>query len=332
MSKGSRVLSSIGVMVISAALIAGCGKAKVDQAASAQPKDVVAKIDSKAITMADVNDKIAKLPAYYQKMVQDRKREFLDDMIIETVLYDEAKKRGLDKDAEVRSMLDEAERKIIVSKLIKDEVDVKASVTDKEIEDYYNTHKEEFSLPERTKASHILVKTEEEAKAVLDELSKGKAFEDLAKEKSLDSSSKKGGDIGYFTKGQLVPEFEEAAAKLEVGQISGIVKTQFGFHIIKVTDKKQPEAQEFKDVTTKIKNMLHMKQRQQAFDSLVEALKAKTKITINENAFGEAKAPVANEQGVPLEEVPQEAQPAQPQAPQPDNPDAGAQQAPEAGK
>lgn len=279
---GKRMWSALAVsfLVIGLFAFAGCEKAKPQKAAA--QKDVVATVGNETITLQEVDDRIAKMPAYYQNMLKDRKRELVEDLVLEKLFYKEAMTRGLQNDKEVKELLQEAQRKIVISKLIKDDIESKSTVSDKEVQEYYDTHKEEFAIPERWRASHILVKTQEEAKSVLDELSKGKTFEELAKEKSQDSSAKNGGDLGYFAKGQMVPEFEEAVLKLEVGQTSGVVKTQFGYHIIKLTDKKPPEAQEFKDASPRIKNELTMKKRREAFDKLVGTLKARTKTSINE--------------------------------------------------
>lgn len=284
---GKRMYLGVVVSFLTVCLFAfsGCGKPK---AAPAAKKGVVATVGSEVITMQDLDARIAKMPAYYQNMLKDRKKDVLEDMVLEILFYNEAKKRGLQNDKEVKEMLEEAQKKIMVSKLVKDEIESKVSVSDKQVENYYNAHKDEYNIPERWKAAHILVKTEEEAKSVLAELAKGKSFEDLAKEKSQDTSAKKGGDLGYFAKGQMVPEFEEAVLKLEVGQTSGIVKTQFGYHIIKLADKKPAQAQELKDVSAKIKNELLMTERRAAFDKIVAGLKADTKVSVNDSLLGEA--------------------------------------------
>lgn len=88
------------------------------------------------------------------------------------------------------------------------------------------------------KASHLLVKTEEEAKKLKEEIANGKDFGQVAQEVSLCPSGANGGDLGYFTKGQMVKEFEDAAFSMEVGQVSDPIKTQFGYHLIYLTDKK----------------------------------------------------------------------------------------------
>jgi peptidyl-prolyl cis-trans isomerase C len=280
-------------LVIGLLTFAGCEKAK-PAGSAAGAKDVVATVGNEKITLNEVDEKIAKMPPYYQSMLKDRKKELVEDLVLEKLFYNEAKVKGLENDKEVKELLAEARKKIIISKFIKDEIENKAAITDKEVQDYYDSHKEEFSIPERWRASHILVKTEQEAKGILDELSKGKSFEELAKEKSQDVSAKKGGDLGYFAKGQMVPEFEEAVIKLEVGQTSGIVKTQFGYHVIRLTDKKPPEAQQLKDVEARIKNELLTKKRREIFDKLVADLKSRTKTTINESLLSPPPAAKPN--------------------------------------
>lgn len=273
----------IAVVLLIMDLVVFTGCEKLNKTPAVSKKDVVATVGKEVITLTDVDKRISRLPAYYQNMVKDRKKQLVEDMALEILLYNEARKRALQNDKEVKEMLLEAQKRILIAKLINNEVENKTTVSEKEVEEYYNTHKDEFSIPERWKASHILVKTEEEAKSVLDDLSKGRSFEDVAREKSQDTSAKRGGDIGYFAKGQMVPEFEEAAVKLEVGQTSGIVKSQFGYHIIKLTDKKPPEAQELKDASEKIKNELLQKKRRESFEKFVRDLKVKTKVTINES-------------------------------------------------
>ncbi len=294
MSKKLYFAVMIGILAGGLAWLSGCEKGNA--VSSISQKNVAAVVNGQSITTQDIDAKIAKLPPYYQQMLKDRKKELLDDMILESLLYKEAKKKGLENDKDVKEMLDEAYKKIIITKYIQGQIDAKTAVSDKDTEDYYNAHKDEFMMPERIKASHILVKTEEDAKAVLNDLAAGKSFEDLAKERSQDSSAKKGGDLGYFTKGQMVPEFEEAAWKLEAGQVSGVVKTQFGYHVIKVTDRKPAQQQDLKGVSAKIKNTLLSQKKQEAFNKLIGELKSKASITVNDSLF---PAPKTNLPGGP---------------------------------
>ena len=126
-------------------------------------------------------------------------------------------------------------------------------LTDEEIETYWETNKATYSTEEQVRASHILVKTEDEAKAVVAQLDGGADFAAVAAEKSLDASNaKKGGDLGFFSRGTMVPEFEDAAFALEPGQRSGIVQTKYGYHIILVTEKKAAAEPALADVRDKV--------------------------------------------------------------------------------
>ncbi|NMR85593.1 foldase, partial [Vibrio parahaemolyticus] len=112
------------------------------------------------------------------------------------------------------------------------------TITDEEIESYFNENKEDFNKPSQIKASHILVDSLDEANEILSKLNSGESFEDLAKEYSIDTvSAANGGDLGYFGEGEMVEEFYNAAILLNVNEISEPVKSDYGYHIIKVTDK-----------------------------------------------------------------------------------------------
>lgn len=126
------------------------------------------------------------------------------------------------------------------------------NITDDELKTYYEANKEKFVT---VNASHILVKSIEEAQDILAQLYAGADFAELAKEKSIDTSnSANGGDLGYFGKGEMVPAFEEVAFSLEPGAISGVVKTDFGFHIIKVNDKKETFEDNYDAIVSDYKN------------------------------------------------------------------------------
>lgn len=130
-----------------------------------------------------------------------------------------------------------------------------------------------FKTEETVVAKHILTDSEEQAKQIIEEIENGKSFEDAATEHSKCPSKAQGGNLGEFGRGRMVPEFEEAAFELEVGVISEPVKSQFGFHIIKVEDKKQPSIKPLEEVKPMITtNLLHEKQNKE-FLALVERLK-----------------------------------------------------------
>jgi len=261
------------ILATAALALMGCGN---------KGGDVLARINDKVMTLGEFNQRIERLPKHYRDIITGQKKKFLDELIKEELLHEEALKLGIGKDEETREVIEEAKRKIIISRLIKNEVDDKVSVSDEEIKSYYDGRSEEFMLPERWRASHILVDTLDEAEEIKERLNQGAAFEELARERSIDTTAKREGDVGYFSKGQLVREFEDTCFALEVGEISDIVKTKFGYHIIKLTERKSPELQEFEKVEGLIKKELSREKRQGLLDKLIKGLEDKAKVTVHE--------------------------------------------------
>ena len=253
---------------IACAALTGCGSGK----------SVVAKVGKHVITKGEMEQRIARMPAYYQESVKKNMEAYLDEVIVDLVLYDEALKRKLDKDKEMQQIFREAQKKILIARLIKDQIEDKTSVSDKDIEDYYQQNQDRFMSEEKLRASHILVKDENLAMDILLRLQSGEDFQALAGQYSIDPTSEKGGDIGYFTRGQLVPEFESACFKLKAGEISGIVKTQFGFHIIKLTEMIPPAEIPLDKSKDTIKDELLKIKKRKAFNDFVQGLKKRTLI------------------------------------------------------
>ncbi len=243
---------------------------------------ILARLNNKVITLKDFENRIAKLPPRYQEVIKRRKIDYLNNLIDEELLFEEAKRRRIEEDSQIKELLFEAKKKILVSKLIDTEINKGISVKEEDIEDYYKLHQEEFAEPEKLRASHILLPTMEEAVSILKELKSGKDFAQLALEKSTDASKVNGGDIGYFTKGQMIPDFEEACFVLKVGELSNVVKTSLGFHIIKLTDRLPSQRKSFEQVKEDIRNILLTRKRKANFDNFMANLRKNVKIHINE--------------------------------------------------
>lgn len=265
--------------LFSSFILSGCGN-KV----SSQDKILVT-VGNKFITLQDFKHKLSRLPSYYKDMAEKNKGNLLDDMIVESLFLEDAVRKGIDRDKEIREILEEAKKKIIIAKYIKTEVDDKMKVSEEDMKKLYEQNKDDFKKPGMWRASHILVATDAEAKNVLSELAKGGKFEDIAKEKSIDATSTRGGDVGYFRKGQVVPEFENTCFNLRVGETSGIVKTQFGYHIIKLTDKKDEVVESYEEAKPAIENALKSKKRAELLNALVAELKNKYRVRVEDDTI-----------------------------------------------
>jgi peptidyl-prolyl cis-trans isomerase C len=177
------------------------------------------------------------------------RQNVLRGIVSERLIYQEAVKDGYDKSPEVEKRLEAMKKQVIMQSFMEDKA--KTLVTDDQLKSAYNAKVAAMKGEEEIKASHILVASEDEAKKISDDLKKGGDFDKIAKEKSTDKASgANGGDLGWFTKDRMVPEFADAAFKLKKGEISAPVKTEFGWHIIKVEDRrpvKVPGFDEMKD-------------------------------------------------------------------------------------
>lgn len=278
-------MKRIVVSILFAGLLFSCTQKGADKTAQGPS---VAKVGSASITQADFEREMKSLPDYAQQLFEGEagKEKFLDEIIKKEILYQEALKKGIDKSPDFNRKLEEFRKLTLASELLDKEIISKNKVTEQEVKDYFSKHKEDFTTTSQIRASHILVKTEAEANKVLARLKKGEKFEEIAKKESLDTASaKNGGDIGFFARGQLVPEFEKAAAGLKVGELSGPVKTSFGYHIIKVTDRKTGPVIEFDRVKDVIYQRLSGERQKEAFDNYIAELRKNYKIEINKDVL-----------------------------------------------
>jgi peptidyl-prolyl cis-trans isomerase C len=189
----------------------------------------------------------------------------------------------------VEMLEDEMWTGLAVEKLINEHAPV-AEVTDTDVSAYYDENPGQFQQPERIKASHILIKSDpndsdamkklalEEAESVAAKLREGESFAQLAREYSACPSSQKGGDLGFFQRGQMVKPFEDAAFALDVGEVSGVVETQFGYHIIKVTDREEGRTIPLDEVKGQVKTMLDGRRQQEAMKTYTDQLRASADI------------------------------------------------------
>lgn len=211
---------------------------------------------------------------------EDGQERLLEELINQELFYLDALEKGFDQDETYKK---DVER--VTADILKQYALVKLfstiNIDEKEIEEYYNLHKNLFKIKDSVSACHILVEEKEEADTILKEINAGLEFEEAAKKYSKCPSSSKGGDLGFFSEGQMVPPFEQAAFNMQVGEISQPIQTQFGYHLIKVNDKKaagfRPLDEEVKE---QIKNVLTSKKQNELYINKSEELRNKYEIKI----------------------------------------------------
>jgi len=176
---------------------------------------------------------------------------------------------------------EDIERQLMINSVLK-ETRNQVSISDEELLEYYNENKESLLEPEQVHARHILVETEEEANILLLQLKEGLTdFVELAKEKSIGPSAPSGGDLEFFTRGQMVKEFEDAAFSLEQGEISDVVQTELGYHIIKCEEKKEEYSPTFEEAKERISNTLSSQRENEAILALISKLREEAAIVYN---------------------------------------------------
>ena len=201
---------------------------------------VLATVNGKDITNQDVytflNHLDPQIAAQFRS--PDGVNQIAEELVNQEVLYLDAIENKLDEEEAFKKEIEIAKENILKQYAI-NKIFQNIAVSEDEINKFYNENKGHFQTPESARASHILVEDEEKANEILDEINNGLAFEEAAEKYSSCPSKENGGDLGEFDRGRMVPEFEEAAFSMKDGEISAPVKTQFGYHIIKLAYKKE---------------------------------------------------------------------------------------------
>lgn len=228
-------------------------------------QDILVTIGDAVITEADVDAFIANLPKEQQIYASNPQfRKQCEEQIIAIHLYAKlGEELKLQETEQFQSIMANARRDIL-AQLAMAETLKDVTVTEDEVASYYSENGNQFSKGETVNAKHILVAEEEKCSEILESIVSGKTeFEAAAKEFSTCPSGAQGGDLGEFGRGQMVPEFEQAAFEAEIGHVVGPVKTQFGYHLIKVEKRTEAQVLPFDQVKDKIKmNLLQQKQNQ----------------------------------------------------------------------
>ena len=252
--------------------------------AIAQEDVSVATVNDQTIYLDEVMQVAENLPEQYRRQPLDTYFDQLIDEVVNTRLAaTAAKEDGLDKDPLLQRAIAIATNRILAEAYMA--VEVREMVTEEEIKDAYDRFVSDADSREEVSARHILVDTEEEAKGLITKLSEGADFAELAKEFSTGPSGPNGGALGYFGRGQMVPDFEVAAFNLEIGTYtSAPVQTQFGWHVILLEDKRTAQPASLEEMREQIGTALS----QQALARLIEEMRADA--TIEARSFEDVRA------------------------------------------
>jgi peptidyl-prolyl cis-trans isomerase C len=244
--------AAVAALLIVLPAVSGCSKDSASEAPAASgPDPVVARVNGVDIKQSDLALAEEDVGADMQAAPAEARREHLISYLADVIMVTQAaEKKKLADNPEFKRRLAFLRNKLLMGFELQDEA--KAAMTEDALKQTYNDAVKSMGGQEEVRARHILVEKEDEANAIAEQLKGGADFATLAKEKSKDPGATDGGDLGYFTKDQMVPEFADVAFKMYPGQLSNPVKSQFGWHIIKVEDKRTKQPPEFEKVKDQI--------------------------------------------------------------------------------
>jgi len=245
--------------------------------------DLLATVGSQKITREMLDNIIATIPEENRVpfLTPDGRKKILDEVVNFELFSQAAKDSGIDKEPTIKTRLRYEQTQYLAREYFRRLQAKQPPISEDELKDYYKSHVNEFTPPEEIQARHILVKTEAEANKIIEELKKGADFAELAKKKSIDPAAQKGGKLelmdgkDWLPRGSFEKSFEYVLFKIPKGEIGGPVKSQFGWHILKVDDRRQPEPPNFVQVRNLIKSRLENERNSELHKKITEDLKKK---------------------------------------------------------
>jgi len=250
--------------------------------------DVLAKVGDQEVTRDMLDHIIATIPEENRVpfLTPDGRKKILDEVVSFLLFAQAAKTAGIDKEPAVKTRLEYAQTEYLAREYFRRQLAKSPPISEDDLKEFYKNHISEFKPPEEIKARHVLVKTEAQANKILDELKSGADFAELAKKYSIDPAAANGGKLempdgrDWLPRGSFEKGFEFALFKIQKGQIGGPVKSQFGWHILKVEDRRQPDTSAYVQVRGAIKNRLQDQKNTDFHKKLTEEAKKTIPVVI----------------------------------------------------
>jgi peptidyl-prolyl cis-trans isomerase C len=261
--------------------VGGCGKGNEPGKAPGEIAGEIVRVGDAVLTGGDLNKLV--LEDEQIPLTFEERQEYVRRWVDTEVLRQEAIRRGLKTDPYVEARLRELEQQFLADYLVFTELRKRTAVSEEEIEEYYAAHEREYLNEYRV--SQILVGTPEDAGRVI-ELLKTKSWAWVANRYSIDASARRGGDLGYLTKGNMIPELEAIVFDMKPNDVTGIVKSDFGYHIFRLDDVREaPVAVGLDDMREEIMNTLMLEKRKRAYREFIDSLKAKADIKYKDETY-----------------------------------------------
>ena len=276
---GAREAKILFLLVLFA--VAGCGKGNEPGKAPGESAGEIVRVGDAVLTGGDLNRLVPEdeqIPLTFEE-----RREFVRRWVDTEVLRQEAIRRGLKTDPYVEARLRELEQQFLADYLVFIELRKRTEVSEEEIERYYAAHEREYMNEYRV--SQILAGTPEDAERAI-ELLKTKGWAWVANRYSIDAGAKRGGDLGYLTKGNMIPELEAIVFGMKPGDVTGVVKSDFGYHIFRLDDVRESLISVgLDDVREQIMNTLMLEKRKKAYREFLESLKANAAVRYKDESY-----------------------------------------------
>lgn len=240
---------------------------------------IVAKVNDKEITQADVFKFLNEIDPQIASQFNNPEgvQKIVEELINQELIYLDAKENKIDEEKEYKDLLEESKKALLKSYALNNLISG-VSPSEEEIKEYYEEHSEHFKKAETRVASHILIESEEKADEIYKEIQDGLDFEEAARKYSTCPSKDKGGNLGEFGKGQMIPEFENHAFAMNEGEISKPVKSQFGFHIIRLEEKNEEGTRSFDETKEEISQVVARLKQQDIYLAKIAKLEEKYKV------------------------------------------------------
>ncbi len=283
--------ASVAVIVMALPLGVGFCMEKESAASKSKAGDnrVLAQINQREITLQEFSNQIASVGINLQPFIKAQKGRYLQGLVEEELLFQEGQKRKMSDASDIQKQLDQVRRRLVVQKLIKDEIKNKVTVSESEIAEYYKNNAGLYQLKERSRISQIIVKDKKTAEDIFARLKKGEDFAGLASKLSVDSSKAKGGSLGFMERGRMGDDFDKVAFALKPGEVSAIAETPAGFRILKMVDYQPAKTRPLAEVKENIRKHLLSEKEKKAMRDYVGQLKQRSKVVVYDDLLKEIK-------------------------------------------
>ncbi len=276
---GAREATILSLLVLFA--LGGCGKGNEREQGTGESAGEIVRVGSAVLT----GDDLARLATEDEQIppTVEERREFVSRWVDTEVLRQEAVRRGLTSDPYVEARLKELEQQFLADYLVFSELRARTAVSEEQVRAYYAAHEREYLYEYRV--SQIIVATPEDAERVI-ELLGTRGWSWVANRYSIDAGARRGGDLGYLTKGNMSPELEAIVFDMKPGDVTGVIKSDFGYHVFKLDDIREAAVSVgLDDVREQITATLMLEKRKTAYREFIESLKAKADIKYKDESY-----------------------------------------------